>query len=162
MEPAAQPEVSLADAGCWPKILSGSAAQSGDRARGQLGRRLVARSDRHERHSGGIVPSYLLSRYFQPPPSFIPGTLYSANLLAQGTANSPAVGSGHFAGKCRRNPGSAENQLQRIDVRPKRHGTFTRTLIKTKTPRAKSSSISTPASCNPDGSYVWKSNRPEH
>ncbi|MGN6552364.1 MAG: DUF1800 family protein, partial [Verrucomicrobiota bacterium] len=40
----------------------------------------------------GVVPSYLLSRYFQPPPSFIPGTLYSANMLAQGTVFSTAVG----------------------------------------------------------------------
>ena len=41
----------------------------------------------------GIVPGYVLSRYFDLPPSLIPGTLYSANMLAQGTAVSTAVGS---------------------------------------------------------------------
>lgn len=41
----------------------------------------------------GLMPSHLLSRYFAPPPSIIPGTLYSANMLAQGTALSSAVGS---------------------------------------------------------------------
>ncbi|MBC8096435.1 MAG: DUF1800 family protein, partial [Akkermansiaceae bacterium] len=41
----------------------------------------------------GVVPSHLLSRYFELPPSIIPGTLYSANMLAQGTAISTAVGS---------------------------------------------------------------------
>jgi uncharacterized protein (DUF1800 family) len=42
---------------------------------------------------GGIVPGYPLSRYFTPPPSSIPGTLYNANLLAQAGANSTGVGS---------------------------------------------------------------------
>ncbi len=30
-----------------------------------------------------LVPSYVLSPYYQPPLSFIPGTLYSANMLSQ-------------------------------------------------------------------------------
>ena len=42
----------------------------------------------------GVVPSYLLSRHFDAPPAFIPGTLYSANLLAQAGAISSGVGSG--------------------------------------------------------------------
>ena len=41
----------------------------------------------------GIVPGYVLSRYFTPPPSLIPGTLYSANMLAQAGAVSSGVGS---------------------------------------------------------------------
>ena len=41
----------------------------------------------------GVVPGYLLSRYYPPLPANIPGTLYSANMLAQGTAVSTAVGS---------------------------------------------------------------------
>ncbi len=41
----------------------------------------------------GIVPSYLLSRYFTPLAVTIPGTLYTANLLALPGVNSPAVGS---------------------------------------------------------------------
>ncbi|MEY2465861.1 MAG: hypothetical protein QOD03_382, partial [Verrucomicrobiota bacterium] len=41
----------------------------------------------------GVVPGYVLSRYFALPPSFIPGTLYTANMLAQGTAISSGVGS---------------------------------------------------------------------
>ena len=39
-----------------------------------------------------LVPSHLLSRHFDVPPSFIPGTLYSANLLAQPGAVSSGVG----------------------------------------------------------------------
>jgi len=41
----------------------------------------------------GILPSYLLSRYYPPLPSTIPGTLYSANMLALPGANSQGVGS---------------------------------------------------------------------
>ncbi len=41
----------------------------------------------------GVVPSYLISRYFTPPPATIPGTLYSANMLALPGINSDAVGS---------------------------------------------------------------------
>ncbi len=42
---------------------------------------------------GGVVPGYVLSRHFDLPPSFIPGTLYAANLLAQAGAASSGVGS---------------------------------------------------------------------
>ena len=42
---------------------------------------------------GGVVPGYVLSPYFAPPPAFIPGTLYSAGMLAQSGAASTAVGS---------------------------------------------------------------------
>jgi uncharacterized protein (DUF1800 family) len=41
----------------------------------------------------GVVPAYLLSRYFPLPPALIPGTLYSANMLAQIGAMSTASGS---------------------------------------------------------------------
>jgi hypothetical protein len=41
----------------------------------------------------GVVPGYLLSRFFPLPPSNIPGTLYAANLLAQANALSTGVGS---------------------------------------------------------------------
>ena len=41
----------------------------------------------------GIVPSYLLSPYFVPPPAYIPGTLYNAKMLAQGASPSSAMGS---------------------------------------------------------------------
>ncbi len=41
----------------------------------------------------GVVPSYLLSRYYPPLPVNIPGTLYSANMLALPGVNSIAVGS---------------------------------------------------------------------
>ena len=41
----------------------------------------------------GIVPGYLLSRYYPPPPTDIPGTLYSANLLALPGVVSQGVGS---------------------------------------------------------------------
>jgi Protein of unknown function (DUF1800)/PA14 domain len=41
----------------------------------------------------GIVPNYLLSRYYPPLPSTISGTLYSANLLALPGAVSEGVGS---------------------------------------------------------------------
>ncbi len=41
----------------------------------------------------GVVPGYLLSRFYPPLPASIPGTLYSANLLAQGAAVSTALGS---------------------------------------------------------------------
>lgn len=40
----------------------------------------------------GVVPGYVLSRYYPTPPSYVPGTLYSANLLALPGANSIAVG----------------------------------------------------------------------
>lgn len=40
-----------------------------------------------------VTPSYLLSRYYPPPPVSIPGTLYSANMLALPGINSEAVGS---------------------------------------------------------------------
>lgn len=39
-----------------------------------------------------LVPSHLLSRHFDVPPAFVPGTLYSANLLAQAGAISSGVG----------------------------------------------------------------------
>jgi len=42
---------------------------------------------------GGIVPGYVLSRYYPLPVSVLPGTLYSANLLALPGVNSTAVGS---------------------------------------------------------------------
>jgi len=41
----------------------------------------------------GVLPAYLLSRYYPPPISTLPGTLYSANLLALPGVNSTAVGS---------------------------------------------------------------------
>lgn len=41
----------------------------------------------------GVTPSYLLSRYYPPLPVNIPGTLYSANMLAMPGINSDAVGS---------------------------------------------------------------------
>jgi uncharacterized protein (DUF1800 family) len=41
----------------------------------------------------GIVPGYLLARYYPPLPANIPGTLYSANLLALPGAVSDGVGS---------------------------------------------------------------------
>ena len=41
----------------------------------------------------GIVPSYLLSRYYPPLPANISGTLYSANLLALPGVVSDGVGS---------------------------------------------------------------------
>ena len=40
-----------------------------------------------------IVPGYLLSRHFAPPPSSIPGTLFAANLLALPGVSSDGVGS---------------------------------------------------------------------
>ena len=41
----------------------------------------------------GMVPGYLLSRYFAAPPLLVPGTLYAANLLAQAGVNSTGQGS---------------------------------------------------------------------
>jgi hypothetical protein len=41
----------------------------------------------------GLVPSHLLSRHFDQPAVFIPGTLYGANMLAQSGAASSGVGS---------------------------------------------------------------------
>ncbi len=41
----------------------------------------------------GIVPGYLLSRHFPPPPSIAPGTLYSATMLPQSGITSVGVGS---------------------------------------------------------------------
>jgi len=39
---------------------------------------------------GGLIPSYLLSPYFLPPPSIAPGTLYIANMLpGTGVTNMP-------------------------------------------------------------------------
>jgi uncharacterized protein (DUF1800 family) len=42
---------------------------------------------------GGIVPGYLLSRYYPLPVSVLPGTLYSATLLAQNGVASSGTGS---------------------------------------------------------------------
>ena len=42
---------------------------------------------------GGLVPGYVLSRYFPQPAIDAPGTLYTANLLAQPGVNSTGVGS---------------------------------------------------------------------
>ena len=42
---------------------------------------------------GGVVPGFVLSPYFTPPPSITPGTLYAANLLAPAGVVSDAVGS---------------------------------------------------------------------
>ncbi|MGP8239662.1 MAG: DUF1800 family protein [Limisphaerales bacterium] len=41
----------------------------------------------------GLVPSYLLSRYYPPLPASVPGTLYSANMLSLPGVNSQGVGS---------------------------------------------------------------------
>lgn len=41
---------------------------------------------------GGVVPGYLLGRHFDKPPAYIPGTLYSANMLAQPGIASSGVG----------------------------------------------------------------------
>ena len=41
----------------------------------------------------GVMPSYLLSRYYPPLPANIPGTLYSANMLALPGVISDGVGS---------------------------------------------------------------------
>ena len=40
-----------------------------------------------------VVPGYVLSKYYPLPPSYIPGTLYSANMLAEAGAVSSGVGS---------------------------------------------------------------------
>lgn len=42
---------------------------------------------------GGVLPGYLLSRYYPPLPASTPGTLYSANLLALPGVTSDGVGS---------------------------------------------------------------------
>ena len=39
-----------------------------------------------------VVPGYVLGRHFDKPPIYVPGTLYNANMLAQGTVSS-GVGS---------------------------------------------------------------------
>ncbi len=39
-----------------------------------------------------VVPGYLLSRYYPLPVTLVPGTLYNANMLAQGTTISSGVG----------------------------------------------------------------------
>ena len=41
----------------------------------------------------GVVPGYVLSRYYPTPPAYVPGTLYSANLLALPGVSSPGLGS---------------------------------------------------------------------
>jgi hypothetical protein len=41
----------------------------------------------------GVVPGYVLSPYVDTPPALIPGTLYSANMVAQSGALSSGVGS---------------------------------------------------------------------
>lgn len=41
----------------------------------------------------GVVPTYLLSRFYPPTPVSVPGTLYSANMLAMPGINSVGVGS---------------------------------------------------------------------
>ncbi len=41
----------------------------------------------------GVVPGYVLSRYFPLPPSLVPGTLYAANILADAGVVSDGVGS---------------------------------------------------------------------
>ena len=41
----------------------------------------------------GVVPGYVLSRYYPPLPATIPGTLYTANLLALPGVASTGVGS---------------------------------------------------------------------
>lgn len=41
----------------------------------------------------GVVPGYVLSRYYPTPPKYVPGTLYTANMLALPGVNSSAVGS---------------------------------------------------------------------
>ena len=41
----------------------------------------------------GVVPGYVLSRYYPTPPAYVPGTLYSANLLALPGVNSAGLGS---------------------------------------------------------------------
>ena len=43
--------------------------------------------------AAGVTPSYLVGRYYSPLPVNIPGTLYSANMLAMPGVNSDAVGS---------------------------------------------------------------------
>jgi hypothetical protein len=43
--------------------------------------------------AAGVVPGYLLSRYFNPLPVNVSGTLYSANMLALPGVNSTGVGS---------------------------------------------------------------------
>ncbi|HWD91080.1 MAG TPA: DUF1800 family protein [Verrucomicrobiae bacterium] len=43
--------------------------------------------------AAGVTPAYLVSRYYPPLPINIPGTLYSANMLALPGINSDAVGS---------------------------------------------------------------------
>jgi uncharacterized protein (DUF1800 family) len=42
---------------------------------------------------GGVVPGYVLSRYYPLPVTIMPGTLYSASLLAQNGVASSAIGS---------------------------------------------------------------------
>jgi hypothetical protein len=42
---------------------------------------------------GGVVPGYVLSRYYPLPVSILPGTLYAANMLAQNGVASTATGS---------------------------------------------------------------------
>ena len=39
-----------------------------------------------------VVPGYVLSPYYPLPVALVPGTLYNANMLAQGTTISPGVG----------------------------------------------------------------------
>src|SRR5437899_10475697 len=43
-----------------------------------------------------LVPSYLISRFYPLPATFIPGTLYAANLLPEPGVSSSGSGSGTF------------------------------------------------------------------
>ncbi len=43
--------------------------------------------------AAGVVPGYVLGRYFAPPPSFIPGTLYVASLHPEAGVVSSGMGS---------------------------------------------------------------------
>ncbi len=102
---------------------------------------------------GGIVPGYVLSRYYPPLPVNIPGTLYSANMLALPGVNSAAVGSATLRVSADGTQAILNFSLNNLAGTPSGESINSDPYLSNPSQLLFDISAAKP---QPDGSYVWK------
>ncbi|MDB6068549.1 MAG: hypothetical protein JWR26_4757 [Pedosphaera sp.] len=103
----------------------------------------------------GIVPGYVLSRYFNPAPSSVPGTLYAADMLAPSGVASSAVGSATLrlsADETKATLTFSYSGLSSAPARPTSELIWNDPYLDKASQVIYDFDVNTP---QPDGSYVW-------
>ncbi|HWF19489.1 MAG TPA: DUF1800 family protein [Verrucomicrobiae bacterium] len=102
---------------------------------------------------GGVVPGYLLSRYYPPLPVNVAGTLYSANMLALTGVNSQGVGSATLRVSADGSTATLNFQIANMVGMPTGESINSDPYLSDPGELVYDISASKP---QPDGSYLWK------